>query len=328
MKSAAPAPSASCLVVMYHYVRHSAATPFPGIKALDPADFAAQLDWLVANFRVLDYPAFLAALHDGGLEGPTALLTFDDGFADHYRQAWPLMRQRGLKGVFFLSGATLGPRPRLLNVHKTHFLLAHLGDAAFGEAVIAYLERRGVTWPEARTPEGLYRYDQEQSGRIKRLLNYQLDLALTGQLLDGLFAKHLGDQQEFARGLYLSAEQIGEMAADGQTFGGHTQSHVVLSRLDAQAQWAELAPGVAMVRQLTGQASVPFSYPFGHPSTYNQDSLRLLDQGGYALAFNTQRSLLRWGQHPPLELPRLDTKDIPPFKALPQAAQAVGGGHA
>ena len=43
-----------CTIVFYHYVRDVERTPFPGIKALSVAGFAAQLDWLQARYDVID----------------------------------------------------------------------------------------------------------------------------------------------------------------------------------------------------------------------------------------------------------------------------------
>ena len=39
----------SCLIAMYHYVRNAAASPFPELRALSPATFERQLDWLRAE---------------------------------------------------------------------------------------------------------------------------------------------------------------------------------------------------------------------------------------------------------------------------------------
>jgi len=107
-----------CTIVFYHYVRDVERTPFPEIKALSVADFEAQVDWLQARFEVIDGSTFERAVAEqSGFDRPAALLTFDDGFVDHYEHCFPLLRSRGLGGVFFLSGATLGRHPVLLDVH-------------------------------------------------------------------------------------------------------------------------------------------------------------------------------------------------------------------
>lgn len=309
------------LVVMYHYVRDTERTPYPALNALRVSDFGAQLAWLAERWSPITYPVFEASGTGAGLPRGAALLTFDDGFVDHYTTVFPMLRQRGWAGVFFVAGAALDDPPRLLNVHKTHFLLAALGAerfaaevqdavAACGAGVSGSPASQGnnLTWQS-----GVYRYDQSPDLAAKHLLNYELPFKDADDVLSRLFDRHIGDEVAFARELYLSHDMIQEMAAAGTTFGFHTQSHRVLSRLDREAQRRELLHGVARLRDLTGQASVPFCYPYGHPHTYNADTLAVLREAGYGMAFNTVRRLARPATDPPFEIPRFDTRDLPPF---------------
>jgi peptidoglycan/xylan/chitin deacetylase (PgdA/CDA1 family) len=96
------------------------------------------------------------------------------------------------------------------------------------------------------------------------------------------------------------------------TFGFHTETHRVLSRLDESEQRDELLRGVARVRALTSQATVPFCYPYGFPHTYNAATLAILAEAGYSVAFNTVRRSARVGVDARFELPRFDTRDLPP----------------
>ncbi len=223
------------IAVMYHYVRDVERTPFPEIKALAVADFEAQLDFLQSESEIVDYLFFNEVLRGKrSSDGPLALLTFDDGFIDHYDVAFPILRQRGISGVFFVAGATLLDQPRLLNVHKIHFLLARLG----GERFSSLVQNELASMPEAgglgdAIQDGVYRYDQREDGNVKYLLNYQLPFETADNLLNRLFEQLLGDASAFARDLYLSQEMICEMAGSGMTFGWHTENHRVLSRLTA-----------------------------------------------------------------------------------------------
>ena len=305
-------------VVFYHYIREPESTPFAGIRALAPADFAAQLDWLAARFDVVDGPAFERAVAARRpFTRPSALLTFDDGFVDHYTNAFPAMRDRGLGGVFFVVGSTLRGRPRLANVHKSHLLLGQLGPEALLAAVRGEVEavvEAHASGPAARP--GVYRYDEQPEAAVKRMLNYELPFEVVDGVLDHLFRAHVGEPDAVARELYLTPAMIREMAGGGMTFGFHTESHRVLSRLSAAEQAEELTEGVSLIRELTGQDTVPFCYPYGFPHTYNEDTVRILDAAGYSLAFNTVRRHARPDLDPRFELPRFDTRDVPPFGNL------------
>ncbi len=305
--------SAPCTVVMYHYVRDTGKTDYPAIKALSVQDFETQLDYLQANFDVLHFPDFEAAMQGKKTyEKPTALLTFDDGFIDHYETVFPIFKRRGISGVFFLVDSTLDETPFLVNVHKTHFLLAKLGAKAFDDVVKAELLGRKVTFDRSQR-EGIYRYDEKKDFDVKRLLNYDLPFEIADTILEDLFSRHIGDSVAFAKSLYLSRPQIREMAASGMTFGPHTRSHRVLSRLTPNEQHKELEHGAGLIRELTGQTSVPLCYPYGHPHTYSKETPQILAETGHSMAFNTVRAPVRFGVDAPFALPRYDTKDLPPF---------------
>ena len=310
----------TCLVVMYHYVRDSAATAFPDIRALAPDLFDRQLDWLQSHYAVVDLPAFEAALAGrASLPADAALLTFDDGFVDHYEAVLPRLCARGLRGTFFLTEAACGDRPRLLGVHKMHFLLARLGVEAFARAVFEACEPSVLPQAAAREMLGLDRWDDAGARAIKTLVSHELPFAESERVLEALFARHIGDSAAFARTLYVDAAMVREMAAGGMTFGYHTRSHLLLSRLSVQEQERELHPGVPWIRSLTGQATVSFCYPWGGPRTYSRDTVRILRDAGYSVAFNTVRRRVRLDEDGRFELPRIDTRDLPPYTAAEPA---------
>ncbi len=68
--------------------------------------FARQLD-LLAGHDVLSLDAALDRL-DVGDDSPSFVLTFDDGFLDMYRNAWPLMRERGIPFTIYLASSFVG----------------------------------------------------------------------------------------------------------------------------------------------------------------------------------------------------------------------------
>ncbi|MCA1667828.1 MAG: polysaccharide deacetylase family protein [Thermomicrobia bacterium] len=90
-------------VLMYHYIRvNPVATDRLGFGlSVTPTDFAAQMDWLVKNGYHAIFPSELTAAMIQGAPLPTKpiVLTFDDGYRDFYEQAWPVLKQHGLKSA-------------------------------------------------------------------------------------------------------------------------------------------------------------------------------------------------------------------------------------
>ncbi len=88
-------------VLMYHYIRvNPVASDRLGYGlSVTPTDFEAQMGWLVKNGYHTVFPSELTAALTQHVPLPTKpiVLTFDDGYRDFYDQAWPVLKQYGLK---------------------------------------------------------------------------------------------------------------------------------------------------------------------------------------------------------------------------------------
>ncbi len=99
--AAAPTPF---LVLTYHAVSDGA-----GPTCMPPGVFAAQLDALVdAGFASATLDDLIRWRAGAPLDGPKALITFDDALADFVHAAHPLLRARGLHAVMFAPTGKLG----------------------------------------------------------------------------------------------------------------------------------------------------------------------------------------------------------------------------
>jgi peptidoglycan/xylan/chitin deacetylase (PgdA/CDA1 family) len=107
--------------------------------------------------------------------------------------------------------------------------------------------------------------------------------------------------------------------------GGHGAEHLWLDALDRRAQAKEIELTRAFLDDLHGgrHADWTMCYPFG---AYNAETLELLTQAGCAFGMTTRVGLVH-DLRSPLELPRLDTNDLPRTRdAEPNewTAQALG----
>ena len=315
----------TCLIVMYHYVRDSASTPFPQIRALGPDLFEQQLDWLQRDHAIISQDDLETAIAGGTPLPPrAALLTFDDGLTDHYETVFPILRRRGLSGVFFLARKPYEGTAMVLGVHKVQFLLAHLGADALARAVRDVADHQpAMVGAAGHAVFGADRWEHADERSLKTLLNYEMPFDEAERLLDALFAQHIGSQEAFSHALYLRESMIAEMAAAGMSFGYHTYSHRMLSRLSTGEQERELHDGVRWIAGLTGQSRVSFCYPWGGARTYTAETVRLLEGAGYSVAFTSERRVSDLGRDAALELPRVDTRDLPPYVADDAAAQVL-----
>jgi peptidoglycan/xylan/chitin deacetylase (PgdA/CDA1 family) len=92
--------------LMYHYISNPPADA--DVYRLDlsvtPNHFRQQMQWLKENgYHTISPDDMAAALLRGKrLPDKPVLLTFDDGYIDAYQNAFPILREFGFKGTFFI----------------------------------------------------------------------------------------------------------------------------------------------------------------------------------------------------------------------------------
>src|SRR3984957_6663662 len=114
----------SLTIVMYHYVRNLARSRFPAIKGLSLERFRRQLDYIESHYTPVTVGAVLASIATAeALPENAVLLTFDDGYSDHFINVFPLLDARRIQGCFFPPAQAILEHT-VLDVNKIHFVLA------------------------------------------------------------------------------------------------------------------------------------------------------------------------------------------------------------
>lgn len=99
--------SARVPILMYHYI----SDPPPNADryridlSVPPHKFEQQLQFLAANgyTTVSLYDVYAHLTLGRGLPPKPVVLTFDDGYRDHYDHAFPLLKKYGMHGTFFIT---------------------------------------------------------------------------------------------------------------------------------------------------------------------------------------------------------------------------------
>ena len=305
-------------IVMYHYVRDVAGTRFPGIKARSVSAFRGQLEYIRRHYRVISPAELAAGIRDREVSLPrnAALLTFDDGFIDHYHTVYPMLVDFGVSGLFSpVAKAVL--EGEVLDVNKIHFLLAARQDEV-GEVVEelfrlldrhrqAYgLESNQAYWDRLGHPN---RFDSAEVIFVKRMLQRDLPEDLRSLLCRELFRKYVtADERSFAAELYMGLGQLREMSEAGMGIASHSYDHAWLGTLSEARQAEQIRRSLDFLNLITDtRAGWLFTYPYG---SCNPSLLALARQNGCIAGFTTEVAIAT-GRNDPLRLPRLDTNDLP-----------------
>jgi peptidoglycan/xylan/chitin deacetylase (PgdA/CDA1 family) len=280
---------------MYHYVRDGAR-----VHARTVDEFHAQLEHIARNHTVVD----LETVRSRAWPEDACLLTFDDGLVEHLEVVVPALARRGLTGVFCPPGASVLER-RVLDVQKSQFVLAASDDHE------ALARRIFELAPDARALEVplAHRYDPPETVLVKRLLQDALPEEERRRVLDTLFAELVADDERaFADGLYLDLEGVRELLAFGMEVAAHGWEHRRLALLDEEGQRDEI-DGSLRLLEATGAPTEAWAMCFAYGSR-DESSLRLLRERGCAVGLTTEPRVAT-SEDDLLELPRLDTNDLP-----------------
>jgi peptidoglycan/xylan/chitin deacetylase (PgdA/CDA1 family) len=298
-------------VVVYHYVRDLPATRFPRINGMLASDFRSQVDALAERHEMATLESAMAFVE--GRYRPArdlCLLTFDDGLKDHHAEVLPILAERGIQGLFFITTGCVHER-MVAPVHMNHFLMASLElDEYYGEVVrcAADLCPAATTVVDPAVAGRTYPWDSPKAAAAKYLLNFQLPHAVRDGVLSALFAKHLGDERAFAGQLYLTWDESREMQAEGMVIGGHSHRHTALASLGEAGQCVDLTTCAELLhRHLRPQPLWPFSYPYGWNGAFDDASVRIVRELGFACAFVTEPGPNGAGADP-FQLRRIDTR--------------------
>jgi peptidoglycan/xylan/chitin deacetylase (PgdA/CDA1 family) len=305
-------------IVMYHYVRDLARSRFPAIKGLSIERFRRQLDYIQANYNPIAVEDLFNAMSSPHKYLPPnpILLTFDDGYSDHFLNVFPLLEERGIKGCFFPPAQAVLEH-RVLDVNKIQFVLASVSDVwKLLDEVFDSLDefRKGYS---LKSREGYllaitekHRYDPREVTIFKRLLQRDLPEKVRTELVRRLFAEHVtSDEEAFARELYMSVEQISCLRRQGMHIGSHGYTHAWLDSLSPASQAEEVDRSLVFLRELGADMDEwTICYPYGG---FNESLLEVLQNRRCKLGFTVEARAADLNIDGRLTLPRIDTNDLP-----------------
>jgi len=267
----------SLLVLNHHRIGRSDDDPF------DPDVFSATADELDEQVAYLKRHVSLVTLEEalafiGGTIREKArrcrvLITFDDGYLDNHRLAFPILRSHGVQGVFFLATDLVGS--------------CHVPWWDHAAYLMRTARRRQFT---LRYPANLP-VDIDANGIGKSLRDV---LALyknpqntdRARFLDGLREGTRSEDPPGGQRRFLDWEEAKEMVAGGMAVGSHTHTHHVLSQLGTDRQRQELAQSRTLLHQWLGVRADTLAYPVGIPGSFSGQTERLAGEAGYRAAFS------------------------------------------
>jgi peptidoglycan/xylan/chitin deacetylase (PgdA/CDA1 family) len=276
------------VILIYHRV--TASPSDPEMIAVAPDNFRQQMVYLKERFRIL-------RLDDdwSGLKEPAVVITFDDGYADNFLEALPILEEVGVPATFYISTGLVGAEKEFW-WHELETMLLREGE--FPSTFKLEDSRYGRTWDSA-TFEQRKKLYAVLSLLMRKQPPERQDVWLNQlEAWGGFAAPQLG------RHRCMNREEIQSLTTSNWvTIGAHSVKHAALSTLSEQQQREEIFSSKRDLEEIIGQEVVTFSYPFGRKCEYNQASVSLCKEAGFMkVAANFPGQVHQWTD--PMQLPR------------------------
>jgi peptidoglycan/xylan/chitin deacetylase (PgdA/CDA1 family) len=252
----------------------------PGMH-VSPDAFEMQIRYLIENFKVISFSdamdLWFGTTSDS--RGPYCVVTFDDGWRDNYLYAYPVLLKYQVPATIFLTTDFIGTN-RWFWPDKLGYMLKHYHMQVRNSETRRTCEGVTAIYPwlrdlDRRKPneridfliEGCKIWAPEEIDELIRTLSQRLNLSLPEE-----------------RGL-LNWDEVKEMSQHGISFGAHSQSHRILTKLAEYDVRQEIQGSLQQLKERAIKCVPVFCYPNGE---YTAAIAGLVRAAGFQAAVTTR----------------------------------------
>lgn len=264
-------------ILAYHRVLDCDPTGFAFDAELVSATsegFRAQMQLIHRQFNPVRFDELLYRLESGrSLPPRSILITFDDGYDDNYRVAFPILQDLGMSAMFFVSTGHVDS-----GVPYAYDWLVHMVCSTTADRLS--LPELGI---DMALPAALQGRREVAAGLLDRIKS-------RGDEAQASLISRLEQEWNFPREAGhadcrpMTWAQLREMQGAGMEIGSHGVNHKMLAKLPP-AQMAEEVFGSkrTLERELDMAVKV-LSYPVGGPDAFDANVVETARAAGYRLA--------------------------------------------
>lgn len=236
--------------------------------------FREQMQLLQRHFSPVALGDVIAAL-DAGARLPTnaVVVTFDDGYDDNYRVAFPILRELGVPATFFVSTHHIDSGRPFAYDWLVHMILH------------ASVQRLVLPELDLDRPMPLLRAERRQlASQVLRQMKG------VGDAIQSSMIARLEREWQMPRDAGhpdcrpMSWDALREMRASGFEIGSHGVGHCMLARLPPKQLEAELVESRAALERELGDPATLLSYPVGGDLAFDRRVMEATMAAGYRAA--------------------------------------------
>lgn len=257
-------------ILIFHRVLPAQDQLFTGVP--DASRFRRMLRMLKTLYRVLPLGEALSLLRTGRLPAGSVAITFDDGYADNFSVALPILKEEGVPATIFVATGFLDGGRMFNDTIWESFRNTTCGGVdldfiGLGQVTLSsWADRRAAS---AKVIDAIKYLEIDERERAARRVAQALQVSLCDDLM-------------------MRSEDVARLPADLITVGAHTHSHPILTRLSPADARRDIEEGRARLQDICGRPIDLFAYPNGKPGyDYDQAHVAMVRNMGFEAAVTT-----------------------------------------
>jgi len=239
--------------------------------------FRKQMEYVAGNFNVMSFSEFgERRKYSEAIPEKTVILTFDDGYLDNYNFAFPILKEFKIPATIFLATDY---------INTNRFL--------WWDVLEEIVLDPGIDLKELFVPElheGINFAREDRVHLYWEIYNYLKSIDPSKR--EDILLQISPEKRDLTSRQMLSWKHIVEMSKQNISFGAHTQSHAILSKISLAQAKNEIRNSKSEIEYRIQKRVVSFAYPNGGPDTFNDDIVEILKQSGYENAVTTVKGFV------------------------------------
>lgn len=241
--------------------------------------FELQMRFLQGHFHIVSFSELLSLWKERNLNKDRryCVITFDDGWLDTYRYAYPVLHKYNIPATIFLPVSYIGTG-KWFWTDRLGYFLKHAQDNVKEDVQALLLKRY---------PEFAWLFNNGMNSvesiieNCKLLSDEKVDILVNG-LMEIMGLKTPEER------VFLGWDKIEEMSKNNISFGSHSYTHRILTKLDSDDMQREIRDSQAILKRRQINYVPVFCYPNGNFSRDIADQVRI---AGYRAAITTEFGL-------------------------------------
>ncbi len=275
--------------IMYHFIHDKSIIKNIRFNSLKIKEFSKQISYLKKKTNIIGLDDLEDIITNKKiLNKPSTLLTFDDGYKDHYDIVLPILVKNKITGIFFPPTDIF--EDKILDVNKIHCILGAEYNSEFIIKIITdYLNKKKINIKQLIKKFNIdlnSRFDDKQTILVKRLLQFAIPQNIRSKLINLLFKKIVKQNiNTMAKKIYMSENNIKELINHNMEIGIQGQKHYWWNKIKIYEKKREIIISKIILEKKFAINCRAVCYPYG---AYDDKVIEILKNKNIKFGFTTK----------------------------------------